>query len=897
MAEQKTFWQRARNFAIWVLAIYACLIIFDFIYVKVTGQTPQQTLTVVTFSNVTASSLLDGCDLTPNPCIDNRSQFLKQSSTSSYRAISSGVGSWSVDMQWADNSPAGPWTSFGSTAQVTQASASGIGYGIGPSSIQKPYHDYIRFVMTGNVIILNYSGTRQFWWLPSIASVAFPITATQGGTVGAFVVDQLYATPALGCTAATSAGISLVFTTTWASVPTQSMNCSLQFFGGGKIVMAANATLTPTSTILAPAGQQIFDISASGSAVNLTGAKLNSTLPAPWFGVVCDGATSNARSIPGAQAAMGNNSNINFPDGDCRVPQIRAYSGQRIIGAGGSSQFVSGQTTFTYTGTAGTPMITNNTGGQITGFFILDIAIDGGGLAQPLAYWLGIQDGGIIGSAMSGPQAGGDAVIVDSSTGVSYRNTFQGNKCDTVPGSCFILQNGANANFIEKNFIINQTATADTYGIKVLSASANNVIGPNDIESFTVSPSGSVTGTAIYLDAPGNILVPGGRIEEVLNGIVITSNGGSTTISCGNIFTTSVTNPITVLDPFTAHTNQICYQHAGTGDTSIYSSWLHNEITSFSGGSTVDYTLFPQTNTSNLLWRFDLGMNTSGNHRFEWWDNNARSAYVDMKTGAWVGTGNLYGSIYLTSIGLSGDSANAASWLNVAGLAVNVKNNSTITTVDIDPVLQTGNAITGSSLNSGGAAYAVNDTGILVGPASTIATYIVNTVDGSGAVLTYSITAAGGGYIVRDGYLTAQGGAQPGKGFGLTINITSVSTSTADAAVSIFGSMTGSGKRKANVAGYLQSTGTKFTVTGCSAGTTLGGSIAGSFLSGSSATCTFVITLAGATGTSATNGWACHASDIATGTVLAQSASSTTTCSVTGATTSGDKIVFSGMAF
>lgn len=181
MGEQKTFLQRLKNFTIWVCGIYACLLIFDFAYVHVFGQSPQTTLTVVTYSNIVGASKLDGCDPT-HPCIDNRSAFIKQSSTSSYRAI--GNGTWSVDMQFADGVPLG-WTSFGSTAQVNQATPpSGVGYGIGPSSIQKPYHDYIRFVMTGNVTILNYSGTRQFWWLPSVAAVAFPITPSQGGING-----------------------------------------------------------------------------------------------------------------------------------------------------------------------------------------------------------------------------------------------------------------------------------------------------------------------------------------------------------------------------------------------------------------------------------------------------------------------------------------------------------------------------------------------------------------------------------------------------------------------------------------------------------------------------------------------------------------------------------------
>lgn len=91
--------------------------------------------------------------------------------------------------------------------------------------------------------------------------------------------------------------------------------------------------------------------------------------------------------------------------------------------------------------------------------------------------------------------------------------------------------------------------------------------------------------------------------------------------------------------------------------------------------------------------------------------------------------------------------------------------------------------------------------------------------------------------------------------------------------------------------------GTKFTVTGCSPTATLGGATAGSFHSGSTATCTFVITMGGATGFTAPNGWACSGNDINAGTSLHQNATTTTTASITGAVTSGDVINFACQAY
>lgn len=80
-----------------------------------------------------------------------------------------------------------------------------------------------------------------------------------------------------------------------------------------------------------------------------------------------------------------------------------------------------------------------------------------------------------------------------------------------------------------------------------------------------------------------------------------------------------------------------------------------------------------------------------------------------------------------------------------------------------------------SSLTSGagGALYAANDTGT-ISTGNGDATYIVNTVDGGGAVLTYTITAPGTGYSVGTANATSTGGGQPGVGTGFEIDINSI---------------------------------------------------------------------------------------------------------------------------
>jgi hypothetical protein len=84
-----------------------------------------------------------------------------------------------------------------------------------------------------------------------------------------------------------------------------------------------------------------------------------------------------------------------------------------------------------------------------------------------------------------------------------------------------------------------------------------------------------------------------------------------------------------------------------------------------------------------------------------------------------------------------------------------------------------GGPIVTSTLGAGGAGYAANDTGTITS-GNGDATYRVLTVDGGGAVLTFSITAPGTGYTVGNSQATAPGGAQPGVGAGFTVNITAV---------------------------------------------------------------------------------------------------------------------------
>lgn len=101
----------------------------------------------------------------------------------------------------------------------------------------------------------------------------------------------------------------------------------------------------------------------------------------------------------------------------------------------------------------------------------------------------------------------------------------------------------------------------------------------------------------------------------------------------------------------------------------------------------------------------------------------------------------------------------------------------------------------------------------------------------------------------------------------------------------------------------ISSTGTKFTAagTGCTVGTTTGGASAGIFTLAAGPCTSVAITMAGATGSTALNGWTCQAHDRTAPTVLigGESSSTTTTATITipaGAGTT-DVISFSCVGF
>ncbi len=88
-------------------------------------------------------------------------------------------------------------------------------------------------------------------------------------------------------------------------------------------------------------------------------------------------------------------------------------------------------------------------------------------------------------------------------------------------------------------------------------------------------------------------------------------------------------------------------------------------------------------------------------------------------------------------------------------------------------------AILANVLNAGGLGYAPADTFTISG-GLVLATGVVDTVGGGGAVLTYHLTAHGAGYVPAAGVATT---ATSGGGAGLTININTVTPANGTARI------------------------------------------------------------------------------------------------------------------
>jgi hypothetical protein len=171
----------------------------------------------------------------------------------------------------------------------------------------------------------------------------------------------------------------------------------------------------------------------------------------------------------------------------------------------------------------------------------------------------------------------------------------------------------------------------------------------------------------------------------------------------------------------------------------------------------------------------------------------------------------------------------------------------------------------------------------------------------------WSLTAAGpvrfSGQVTATSGSNFFGGANSFSGGAASINAnsnftTDIGDGSTTSQVTIGGGSNGV-IVNSNSAGYLKdtgliSTGTKFTTSGCSVSSTTGGATAGTFTLGAN-TCTVIITMNGATGLTAPNGWFCTAHDRTTiaDLVNGETSSTATTASIVIPVTVGSTDVIS----
>jgi len=171
-------------------------------------------------------------------------------------------------------------------------------------------------------------------------------------------------------------------------------------------------------------------------------------------------------------------------------------------------------------------------------------------------------------------------------------------------------------------------------------------------------------------------------------------------------------------------------------------------------------------------------------------DSVGTTGGISAVTIASGGTGHAVGD-YLSAISPSGNAALRVQSVDGGGAVLSVSTTAGLSIPGSDYSIASGtsapisSAVLTSILGSGGSGYAAGDTGFFGANLPTLsAAYMVDTVDGSGAVLTYHVTDPGYGNFVQIEN-TQNGGSQPGSGSGFTINVLSVSPTTSDVSINI----------------------------------------------------------------------------------------------------------------
>lgn len=273
-----------------------------------------------------------------------------------------------------------------------------------------------------------------------------------------------------------------------------------------------------------------------------------------------------------------------------------------------------------------------------------------------------------------------------------------------------------------------------------------------------------------------------------------------------------------------------------------------------------------------------------------WW---AFVSVVGSGSGT-VGNGTQFQLPYYTSTGTAiGGIANI--WVDATGNFLGLGNSSPARALDISSTAQNPLRIQGS--NSVAAGFEINST------ASGGKDYFIQSIAsggvGAGGLLFYDGTDSLGPFLIDAPNIAVRLVTNAVLGwsassFSVPSGAFDIELSRVSAGILGIGKSGGHGDTAGSIeaAGYI-SAATKFTASGCSNSATTGGATAGTYTSGTTGTCTVTITMDGATGLTAPNGWACFANDLTTtADTVKQTASTATTATLSGTTVSGDVINF-----
>jgi hypothetical protein len=397
------------------------------------------------------------------------------------------------------------------------------------------------------------------------------------------------------------------------------------------------------------------------------------------------------------------------------------------------------------------------------------------------------------------------------------------------------------------------------------------------------------TGTLLHGNAAGNPSFSAVAISDISGTMTATKGGtGTITYATGDLLYSSATNALSKLAFVSTATRYL----ANTGGAGTVEAWDQVNLTNGVSGT------LPVASGGSGLATLPVHGVLLGEAAANI-GNVAAMAVDTLLQGQGATTDPA--AVSLTNCG-SSSQALAYSTTTHAFSCQTITGTAALTATDIG-YGSAGNVLTGTSDFTW-----VDSTRTLTLGGTAGATTIASGPQNGGSAGGFTVAAGANTFFATAGALVLQGSNGTGAGIGGGNTVITAGTSASSTAGSVLIQTAASSggtlatrvtvdpNGNANFTGAIASGGTKFTASGCSNTTTVGGAIAGSFHSGATGACTVTITLPTSP---AGNGWACYASDTTTpANLISQSgAISATACTITGTTVSGDVIVFSAMGY